>query len=333
MLGALRTFAGMHGRDTLDGKEEDGTMTSYAILGTGAVGGYYGGLLQRAGRDVHFLARSDFAHIRDHGLRVDSPGGDFRLEKVSVFSDAGAMPSSDVAVVAWKSTENGRLADVLPKVLKPGGIVLVLQNGLDPEREAAQAAVGAEILGGLCFLCSRKAGPGWIRHLDYGTVTLAAYGPRGARGVTPEMRAVAEDFTAAGVDVRLHEDWRAARWRKLVWNIPFNGLCALLGTDTARLLRHPPMRARVARLIDEVVEGAKACGCAMPEGFRDRMLADTDAMAPYEPSMKLDRDGGRPMELEGIYGRPLEEIAKAGCEAPGIEFLYAELRFLEQKGA
>jgi 2-dehydropantoate 2-reductase len=254
------------------------------------------------------------------------------------------MPLCDVAVVAWKSTENAHLIEVLPKVLKPGGAVLVLQNGLDPEREAAAAAPGAKVLSGLCFLCSRKAGPGWIQHLDYGAVTLAAYtAPAvvGAKavpasagsGVTPEMRSIGDDLRAAGVEIRLHENWRAARWRKLVWNIPFNGLCALLGTDTATLMRHPAMRAEVAALIDEVVAGAEACGCPLPGDFRNRMMKDTDAMAPYEPSMKLDRDAGRPMELTAIYGRPLEAIAEAGGRAPLIEALHAQLRFLETRPA
>jgi 2-dehydropantoate 2-reductase len=307
-------------------------MLSYAILGTGAVGGYYGGLLGKAGCPVRFLVRSDYAHIRANGLKIDSPKGNFRLEKVDVYATPGEMPPCDVAVVAWKSTENGNLGATLSKVLKPGGIVLVLQNGLDPERQAAAAAPDSPVLSGLCFLCSRKEGPGRIRHLDYGAVTLARYSPLGAQGVTPEMERVGADFRMAGVDIRMHEDWRTARWRKLAWNIPFNGLCALLGADTARVIRHPAMRAQVSDIIDEVAAGAAACGCPLPADIRDRMLRDTDAMAPYEPSMKLDRDAGRPMELEAIYARPLEEIAKAGGRAPLIRGLYAALSFLESKG-
>jgi 2-dehydropantoate 2-reductase len=306
-------------------------MGSYAILGTGAVGGYYGALLQKAGKEVHFLVRGDFAHVKSHGLKIDSPKGSFQLEKVNAYVSAEALPQCDVAVVAWKSTENRMLAEVLPKVLRPGGAVLVLQNGLDPERDAALASPGSPILSGLCFLCSRKAGPGWIQHLDYGAVTLARYSPQGAQGVTAEMRSIGEDLRAAGVEIRLHEDWRAARWRKLVWNIPFNGLCALLGADTSELLRHPPMRAQVSGIIDEVIAGAAACGCVLPADFRDKMLKDTDAMAPYEPSMKLDRDAGRPMELEAIYRRPLEAIAAAGGSAPLIESLHAHLGFLERR--
>jgi 2-dehydropantoate 2-reductase len=312
-------------------RKRDGEMQSYAILGTGAVGGYYGALLQKAGAQVHFLVRSDYAHIKSHGLKIDSPRGNFTLEKVNAHATPQGMPPCDVAVVSWKSTENGHLAEVLPKVLKPGGSVLVLQNGLDPERDAAAVAPDSPILSGLCFLCSRKEGPGWIRHLDYGAITLARYSTRGPQGITEEMRRAGEDLRAAGVEIRMHEDWRAARWRKLVWNIPFNGLCALMGSDTARLMRHPPMRAQIAALMDEVIAGAASCGCPLSGDLRERMMKDTDAMAPYEPSMKLDRDAGRPMELEAIYARPLEEMAKAGADAPLIRNLYAELAFLESR--
>lgn len=303
-------------------------MPSYAILGTGAVGGYYGSLLQRAGREVQFLVHTDFAHVRAHGLKVDSPKGSFTLPVVDAVSRAEDLRPADAAVVAWKTTANGLLPNVLKYAIKPGGMVLVLQNGLDPERDAAAAAPGAKILSGLCFLSSNKAGPGWIRHLDYGAVSLAAYG-EGAQGVTSGMRAVAGDFQAAGVEVRMLEDWRAARWRKLVWNIPFNGMCALTGKDTAALLRDPAARARIAALMDEVIAGAAACGCALPADFRDRMLADTDKMIPYKPSMQLDREAGRPMELDAIYARPLRAIAAAGTAAPAIAELYGSLRNLE----
>jgi 2-dehydropantoate 2-reductase len=304
-------------------------MPSYAIVGAGAVGGLYGALLRRSGREVHFLLRSDYAHVKLHGLRVDSPLGDFRLEASGFYSDPEAMPPCDVVVIAWKTTQNGQLPRVLPRLVKPGGTVLVLQNGLDPEREASAAAGEARVMAGLCFLCSRREGPGWIRHLDYGAITLAAYAEHVSPGITGEMQAVAADFREAGVEIRLEKDWRQARWRKLVWNVPFNGLCALLGADTARLMAEAPTRSLVRALMEEVLAGAAACGCPLPSDFPDKMLAATDAMAPYEPSMKLDRDSGRPMELHAIYGRTLEEIRRNGGQAPRMEALYAQLRRLE----
>lgn len=316
-------------------------MRTYAIVGTGAVGGYFGACLQRAGLDVHFLLRSDYDFVRRNGLRVDSPKGDIVLPEVKAYSRPEDMPRCDVAIVAWKTTHNRFLPETLPFLVKPDGAVLVLQNGLDPEREAAPHAGGAQVLGGLCFLCSRKDGPGHIRHQDYGAVTVAAYaGAEGGEGglpgsgkpmgVTDVMRAVGGDLQSAGMETRLHEDWRAARWRKLVWNVPFNGLCALWKTDTRTLLGMPGMRAEVEALIFEVMAGAALSGCPLPSDLPGRMLADTETMIPYEPSMKLDRDEGRPMELEAIYGRTLEAIRGAGGSAPRMESLAARLGYLEQ---
>ena len=332
-------------------------MRSYAIVGTGAVGGYYGACLQKSGLDVHFLLRSDYAEVRENGLRVDSPKGDIVLPLVMAYSHPEDMPRCDVVVVAWKTTHNKYLRETLPRLVKPGGVVLVLQNGLDPEREVAPHAGTAQVLAGLCFLCSRKEGPGHIRHQDYGAITLAAYpglaegsqGAEGAKaaesdagkgppgrarpmGVTGAMRAVGADFESAGIEIKLHDDWRAARWRKLVWNIPFNGLCALWKLDTRALLAMPGKRKLVRELMLEVMAGAALDGCPLSPEFADRMLSATDAMTPYEPSMKLDRDEGRPMELPAIYGRTLEAIRMAGGEALLMESLLADLQLVELGG-
>jgi 2-dehydropantoate 2-reductase len=94
-------------------------------------------------------------------------------------------------------------------------------------------------------------------------------------------------------------------------------------------MRDGVTRARIAALMDEVIAGARACGCHLPDGFRERMLADTDKMTPYKPSMQLDREAGRPMELDAIYARPLHAIAAAGAEAPAIGELYRSLLSLE----
>lgn len=311
-------------------------MRIYAIVGTGAVGGYYGACLQRGGLDVHFLLRSDYEEVKVRGIRVDSPKGDFHLSRVKAYARAADMPRCDVVVIAWKTTQNRSLAECLPLLVKPGGFVLVLQNGLDPEREAAPHAGEAHVLGGLCFLSSRKAGPGHVLHQDYGTITLAAY-PGGSGGiggaaaassavVAEGLRAIAEDLGRGGVETRIADGWRAARWRKLVWNVPFNGLCALHGLDTRGLLDRPELRARARALMEEVLSGAAREGHVLPLDFADRMLADTEKMVPYEPSMKLDRDAGRPMELEAIYERPIEAIRNAGGKAPYMEALLRELR-------
>ncbi len=306
-------------------------MSRIAILGTGAVGGYYGGLLARSGQDVHFLLRTDYTHVKNHGLRVDSVLGNFHLDLVNAYQDAPSMPKCDISVLAWKTTDNPQLKKILPLILKPGGMVLVLQNGLNPEQDVATLVPDATVIGGMCFLCARKEGPGWIRHLSYGAITLAEYvsGNAPAAGVTDAMRVLEQTFALAGVEIRLQPDWRVARWTKLVWNISFNGLCTVLNANTSQLLRQPLMRKLIAQIMGEVTMGAKACGVVLPENTIEKMLANTDAMDAYEPSMKLDFSAGRPMELEAIYARPCQAILSAGGTAPRIEALFAQLQCME----
>ena len=301
----------------------------YAILGTGALGGFYGARLCRAGADVHFLLHSDYEHVRRHGLVIDSKDGDFVLPKVQTYSDVREMPRCDVAVVALKATQNHLLPSLLPPVLADDGVVLLMQNGLGGEEDAARAVPGHVVLGGLCFLCSNKVGPGHIRHLDYGNVRFAEYAVDLApAGISDPMRTIAQDFASAGIQVDLKEDLVLARWQKLVWNVPMSGLSVVLDTDTQALMADPHTRALAEDIMHEVVAGAEACGRHVHDSFVRKMIDMTLAMAPYRASMKIDFDEGKPMEVEAIYGNPLRAARSAGAAMPRIETLYRQLKFL-----
>ncbi len=302
----------------------------YAILGTGAIGGYYGGLLQQAGHEVHFLLRSDYDQVNKHGLRIDSINGDFVLPHINAHNTTATMPPCDVIVVAFKTTANHLLPDLLPQLLEKESVVVMMQNGLGVE-EVATAVPGVGcVLGALCFICSNKVGPGHIRHLDYGSFTLGEYTPEVADGeISKTVAGVAEDFEAAGVTVNPTGNLARARWKKLVWNIPFNGLSVVLGATTDQLIRNIGSRALVERLMEEVCAGAACCGHVIEEQFIEKMIEATEAMAPYRPSMKIDFDEGRPMEIEAIYGVPLKRASARGVALPSIRMLYEELRFMD----
>jgi len=299
----------------------------YAIIGCGAVGGYYGGCLARAGVETHFLLHRDYDHVRAQGLRVDSPTGDFVLPRVNAYRSPRELPPCDVAIVALKTTQNGKLPELIPPVLRAGGTVLMLQNGLGEEPRVAGLPGVGEVLAGLCFLCSNKIGPGHIRHVDYGYIALASWREGGrAAGITAAMQDIAADFGRAGIRIEQEPDLLAARWKKLVWNIPYNGLAVVCKADTRQLMADSARRPRIVALMREVVAAARADGHPVPDGFIERMLAQTEKMAPYEPSMKLDYDAHRPMELEAMYAAPLARGRALGVAMPEIERLLAELR-------
>ncbi|HEY9599011.1 MAG TPA: putative 2-dehydropantoate 2-reductase [Cyanophyceae cyanobacterium] len=305
---------------------------SYAILGTGALGGYYGACLQRVGLDVHFLLHSDYGYVRDNGLVVESPDGDFTLPHINAYGDAAKMPPCDVAIVALKTTRNHLLPKILPFVVKDDGVVLVLQNGLGIEEDVAKIVGANRVMGGLCFLCSNKAGPGHIRHLDYKQIMLGEYQPNyEPGGMTERMAQIGSDFERAGIPIQLAEDLLLARWQKLVWNIPYNGLSVVLNATTNELMANQHTRSLVEQLMREVVAGAAAMNRRISDQVVQTMLDYTDKMTPYRTSMKIDYDEGRPMEVETLFGNPLRAATAAGANLPLIAMLYQQLKFLDAK--
>ncbi len=304
------------------------------MIGAGAVGGYYGGCLQRLDREVHSLFRSDYEHVKQYGLQVDSVNGDFALPDVNAYDNVKHMPRCDVVIVALKTTHNHLLPALLPPVVKDDGVVLVLQNGLEIERQVADIVGHNRVMSGLCFICSNRLGPGHVHHTDYGRVEFADYTPDGApAGITPRVRTIGRDFELAGNPVVLNEDLVLARWKKLVWNIPFNGLTVVLDTDTATIMADPATRARAHGLMLEVQAAARAsAGREIEDDFIQMMLDWTEKMEPYLPSMKLDHDAGRPLEVEAIFGAPLRAAEAAGCDVPGLREIYKSLKSMAGHG-
>jgi len=306
-------------------------MTKFAIIGTGALGGFYGGLLAKAGCDVHFLMRSDAEYVKSNGLRVDSKQGDFHLPKVNAYSNVHDMPKCDCVILALKSTQNHVLAGLLPLLMHDDSLVLVLQNGLHVEQVARDVVGEGRVAGGCCFLCSNKVGPGHIRHLDYGKILMGPYRGLDDRENGPSMERLALiqlEMTGAGIDCKTTDLLTLARWRKLMWNIPFNGLSVILNASTDRIMAVPASRALAEAIIREVRQTACNCGHDIEPEFVQYMMDETDQMAPYDSSMRLDFLAGRPMEVESIYGNALRAAERANVQSPIMRVLYQQLLFL-----
>jgi len=296
---------------------------SYAIIGAGALGCYYGSRLEVAGCGVHYLMRSDFDYVAEHGLRAESMHGEVVIDRPRVYRDIADMPRCDVVVVAMKSTGNSALPALLLPALKVDGLVLVLQNGLGVERQAAEVVGAERVVGGLCFLCSNRIGPGHIRQTRVDRLKLGEYA---TRGVSERMRAIGADFERGNVAVSLSENLDLARWQKLVWNVPYNGLCAVLDCDTTLIMGNPATASLAVDLMHEVVGAAKAVGGhVIDQAFVQKMLDDTAGMNAYLPSMQIDRQEGRPMEVEAIHGEPVRAAEAAGYPVPKMRMLYEQL--------
>jgi len=305
------------------------------IIGAGAIGGFYGLLLARAGFDVHFLLRSEFDAVARQGLQLNSAvHGAQSLQPVQAYRSASEMPPCDWLLVGAKTTSNAELAPLLAQAAAPGAKVVLLQNGLAVEDELRPLLPDhLHLLGGLCYICVHRSAPGVIEHQSLGAINLGYHS--GPAISADERQGLLETgvalFKQAGLDSTAMAELEQARWQKLVWNVPYNGLSVLLDSHTTDLMRNADSRALIEAIMQEVVEAATACGHSLPPGFAGKLLAATDRMPDYLPSMYHDFALGRPMELHAIYAAPLAAAAKAGCAMPRTQMLYQALRFLEQR--
>ena len=320
-----------------EGKRLDNSTGTirYCIIGAGALGGLYGGMLARAGREVHFLLHHDFHYIRQHGLKVESVRGDFHLsaESLHLHQSAATLPPCDVTIVALKTTGNSELRDLLPNPTSEGGVVLCLQNGLHSESDSVAVVGPDRVLGGCCFLCSNKVGPGHIRHIDYGKIVMGEFtsASQPPVGVTDRVSRIVNDLRESNIDANATGDLWAARWRKLMWNIPFNGLSVVLNTSTRELIDTPATEELASEIMREVYEAASACGRTLPVDSIEATLDHTRQMVPYDSSMRLDYLAGRPMELNAIFAAPITAARNAGTRMPRVETVHQQLQFLDRR--
>lgn len=290
-----------------------------AMIGAGALGLYYGALLHKSGVETHFLLRRDYQAVRQSGLQVYSINGDFYLPQVHVWQTPAEIGTADLVVVGLKTFANDSYEQLITPLLKDSTIILTLQNGLGNEEALAELFRAERVVGGVAFLCSNRGEPGTVHHLGAGRIVLGEFAATGLERVT----ALAALFTAAGVDCTTTADLKRARWEKLVWNIPFNGLASLLRQSVDRLLAVRETRKLVRELMLEVIEAANRQGLRsdIPAHFAESMLEFTDTMGAYKPSMQIDREEGRELEIGSIFRIPLRFAAEKGVAMTRVEML------------
>lgn len=312
----------------------------YGIIGTGAIGGFYGGKLAKNGKEVHFLFHSDYEFVKSNGLQIDSCDGSFHLSDVCAYRSAADMPKCDVVFVCLKTTRNKMLQQMLSPIIHRDTLVVMIQNGIGVEEDLQQLFPDLHIAAGLAFICTGKVGPGHINHQCYGKLTIAPYMPQSKNDTGGMVKRIVgdvlEDLNASGIEA-VTAEYNLSRWKKAVWNIPFNGMTVALDTQTDKLLQNPATEKLIYDLMMETIHAANLINPGHPidESFADAMIMSTKVMTPYSPSMKLDFDFHRPMEIQYIYSRPIEEAAKAGFRMEKVEMLEAQLKFIEagyQKG-
>jgi 2-dehydropantoate 2-reductase len=304
-----------------------GNFNRIAVVGAGAIGTFYGARLALAGSDVHFFAHSGLAEMRARGITLRDNRSVQRLppERTAVHGSPAEIGPVDVALITLKSTANDGLATLLPPLLGPRTAILTLQNGLGSDELLASLFGAERIVGGLAFIAAVREAPGEIRVYTPGYVTLGEFG----RPADPRVHELVALFQRAGVACQAVDNLDEARWRKLLWNIPYNGLTiAAGGLTTDQILASPEWEREVRALIDEIVAAAARFGYVIPPSFIVEQFAHTRRMGAYRPSSLTDYLAGREVEVEAIWGEPLRRAQNAGVAMPHLARLYAQLKQL-----
>jgi 2-dehydropantoate 2-reductase len=300
----------------------------FAVMGTGGVGGYFGGLLASAGYDVTFIARGPhLAALRERGLRVESVHGDFVVSRARATDDPAAVGPVDAVLFATKTYQLEDAAWAMLPLVGPETSVIPLHNGIDSAERTA-AIVGPErALGGLCYVGSMIAAPGVIRQQSqFRRIVMGEMPWRGERArLTPRVEAIAAALRAAGATAEVTDDIQAARWTKFAFIAPFSGVAAVSRVPAGEINAAPETRALLHAAIAEVVAVAAAEGVALP-GEPDKTIAYCDALAPHiTASMQRDVLEGKPSELESLVAAMVRKGEELSVPTPCFRFFYAVL--------
>ncbi|MGZ8218597.1 ketopantoate reductase family protein [Methylomagnum sp.] len=299
------------------------------VIGTGAIGSFYGSLLARAGAEVSVVARSDYEHVQAHGIEVlsETKLGHYHFRPAAVVRNAAELAEKpDYVLLCVKVVEGADRAALLRNALGPNTAIVLVSNGVEIEDDIAAAFPDHELISGLAFICVTRAAPGEIWHQAYGRLALGNY----PSGLSDKTKALCEAFEKSGINAAASPDIVTARWQKCVWNAPFSPLSVLsggLGTNDILSSQEPLVRA----IMEEIGRIAAALGHALPPNIVDRNIDSTYKMPPYKTSMLLDFEAGRPMETEAILGNAVRAGRRAGMEIPYLESIYALMKLRELK--
>jgi 2-dehydropantoate 2-reductase len=297
------------------------------IVGSGAVGGFHGAMLARAGHDVTFVARgAHLAAIRAHGLRVRGPLGDFTV-RARAEERASAVPPVDLVIFAVKAYSNAEAIPLVAQIAREHAVVLTLQNGVDSVDELAAAVGPGRVLGGTTYVATALAAPGLIEQT--GTHRRIAFGEvSGDRArVSDRVHLVSAALAAADIVAEPAADGLVPIWEKFCYLAPFAGFTGAARVPIGPLWADADARRSLTEAFAEVEAVATAEGVTLPAGVTGRISAYIDAIPPEtRSSLLIDLQSGRPIEVEALLGAAVRRGRRHHVPTPVLAALYAVLR-------
>jgi len=298
-----------------------------AVMGAGAVGGYFGARLATAGNEVAFIARGKhLEEMRKGGLKVKSLYGDFQVRSLFT-SEPKEIGPVDLVLFCVKSYSTEGAAEELAPLVGKETIILSLQNGVDNSDKIARIWGNSRILAGVVYIAAQVLTPGTIRHSAGGRIVLGELDG----GVSEETKTVHQIFAAAQVPCAISTEIRKVMWGKLVWNAPFCAIACLARATAQEIVESDALKKLAIDCMEEVREAAKCSDIDLEPSVMEEALKLSQSLGDFKPSMLQDLEAGKPLEHEAFNGIIVRFLSQAGKEAPVNEIFYVALKFLSEK--
>ena len=300
---------------------------SVAVMGTGAVGGYFGARLAASGQDVSFIARgSHLEAMRKEGLKVKSIQGDLQIRSLFT-SDPGEVGPVDVVLFCVKSYDTEEAAAELAPLMGEKTAVLSLQNGVDNPDKIAARWGKARTLAGAVYIGALVSAPGVIEHSAQGRIVLGELDGGASEGT----KRVQQLFSDAQVSCTINAEIRRVMWTKLVWNAPFCALSCLARATVKEIMESDSLREIALKCMEEVKEAARRQGIELDPSALEGAMSLSQSLGDFKPSMLQDLEAGKPLEYEALNGIIVSLLSREGKRAPINETCYAVLKCLDHK--
>jgi 2-dehydropantoate 2-reductase len=323
---------------------------SIAIVGSGAVGGYYGARLWESGKyDVKFQMRGENYEVstRD-GFRVDSIDGDVFIPptQLNAFTNPEDVGPVDWVIVSIKSSSLSDIPDLIyPLIDSNRTRIIAIMNGLIEEdlirlfKDCVGQEFCAALYGGMALVCSNRKGPGHIKHSFAGLLSGGIATSRENLTDHDNQQAFRDLWAPTSIDIAYEQSLLGGRWRKCLWNLPFNGISvAMNGITVDKIVNDPGLRRLACNIMDETVAAANADLAAhglgkefyLNDEDKKKMMDLSDNMGAYRTSTMIDFVEGRPLEVHYLFTKPVERARSLGVHVPYLETLVTQIEALER---
>ena len=298
-----------------------------AVMGTGAVGGYFGAKLAAAGHDLIFIARGrNLAALRRSGLCIDSVQGNLHIREALFTDDPTVATAVDLVLFCVKSYDTESAAKALAPLIAPTTRVLSLQNGVDNPSRIAQIWGAERTLAGVVYIGAQLVQPALIKHSSGGKIIFGELDG----GVHEPTRTIERTLSAASIPCEITAEIAKAQWRKLLWNAPFCAISCLTRATTREIVESPSLRKLAVDCMAEVIAAAKTQGVDLAPEWVDQTLQFSQSLGNFKPSMLQDLEAGKPLEFEAFNGVVVNLLRQAGRQAPTNQVFDGALSYLDK---